>query len=266
MTHWLPIVLALAVASLGCRNARGGEDALRFETLLEDADAICDRVDDVLESDDEGLRRLELPAVAEAVVQNSGRSAPVRKCGERLLGWLEAELRSRPVDLRPRLESRVLARRTILGALGSLETASAREPFRSIVEDRHADRPSHRKIYVSRARLAKDVHWLECDCFSRRSRPLGHVHAPSRERAACVSFARALELDERRRLCRSRRQLPRPALRRADAMASTDVAVRGLGCVRLPVCSARSGKIGFGERAHRLAVGRSRARVQRTTR
>ena len=109
MTHWLPIVLAVAVASLGCRNARGGEDALRFETLLEDTDAICDRVDDVLESDDEGLRRLELPAVAEAVVQNSGRSAPVRKCGERFLGWLEAELRTRPLDLRPRLESRVLA-------------------------------------------------------------------------------------------------------------------------------------------------------------
>jgi len=96
-------VIGVAIVAASCRQDRGDE-AIQHEAWVNGALA-CDRVEDALSESDEGRRRLDLPNAAEAVVL-SGAAGP---CGDQLLTWLTQELETRPLDLRPRLESRIVA-------------------------------------------------------------------------------------------------------------------------------------------------------------
>jgi hypothetical protein len=94
-----------AIFTASCGQGRG-EAGVQFESRP-DAAFACDRVEAALSASDEGERSVDLPAAAEAVVRTAGTGSAT--CGEKLLGWLTRELETRPLDVRPRLESRIVA-------------------------------------------------------------------------------------------------------------------------------------------------------------
>jgi hypothetical protein len=106
----------IAVAAAGVVGCRTGAPAVELEASDLPYDLICDRVRDVMASKDEGYIRVELPAAAEMVATAVSTSGPVSDCGDSLLGWIRAALAARPIDLRPRLEARILALGPLIGA------------------------------------------------------------------------------------------------------------------------------------------------------
>jgi hypothetical protein len=105
----------IAVVAAGVAGCRTGAPAIEFEASDLPYDLVCDRVRDVLASKDEGYIRVELPAVAEMVATAQSTSGPVSDCGDQLLAWNRAALAARPIDLRPRLEARILALGPLIG-------------------------------------------------------------------------------------------------------------------------------------------------------
>src|SRR4029077_6968176 len=77
---------------------------------------VCDRVHRVMRDTDEGRIRVELPAAADMVVIAVRSRGTALDCGNELFAWLRDSVAARPIDLRPRLEARILALGTLAAA------------------------------------------------------------------------------------------------------------------------------------------------------
>jgi len=108
--RWLWIAATAAAAA--CRSA----PPLQFETAYIPVGEVCDRVHQVMRDNDEGRIYLDLPAAADMVVMATRASGSASDCGDELFAWLRDQVGARPIDLRPRLEARILALGTLAAA------------------------------------------------------------------------------------------------------------------------------------------------------
>jgi len=106
------LCVAAAAAASAC-----SAPPLHLEASYIPVSEVCDRVRRVMRTSDEGWIRVELPAAADMVVIAArSRRGSALDCGNELFAWLRDSVGARPIDLRPRLQARILALGTLAAA------------------------------------------------------------------------------------------------------------------------------------------------------